>query len=156
MTTVVYSKDEIDVLLGGAPPPSTGTVTREPWIAYGQQAGPSGAHIDNPVCNHTGAIGEVDLPYTVPVGWDLVLTAWGIEAYESITGSFVLVPWIGDAPATNAKCLHSVLASTASGQTHGFEYRFPAGTQINARIMCSEAGNPVAGWFMSGYKIAVE
>ena len=121
-----------------------------PWICYGQRAGPSNAAIDNPTANSNGVIGEVTLPYTVPVGFVLVLKGWGIEAYESIAGSFVLVPWIGDAPATNAKCLHSVLASTQSNSASGFEYHIPAGTKLNARIMCSEAGNPVAGWWMSG------
>lgn len=122
----------------------------QPWIAYGQQAGPSGAAIDNPQCNINGVIGEVQLPYTVPVGKTLVLTGWGIEAYEAITGSFVLVPWLGEGPATNAKCLHSCLSSTDSNQTTGFEYHVPAGKIVNVRIMCSEANNPVAGWWIGG------
>ena len=59
----------------------------EPWIAYGQQRGPSNAAVDNPPTNSNGVIGEVSLPYTVPVGKKLILTSWGIEAYESIAGS---------------------------------------------------------------------
>lgn len=128
-------------------------MTTEPWICYGQQAGPSNAAIDNPPANLNGILGEVTLPYTVPAGQTLVLNGWGIEAYETIAGSFVLVPWIGDLPATNAKCLHSVLASADSNSTTGFEYHIPAGKKLNARIMCSEAGNPVAGWWMSGFLI---
>jgi hypothetical protein len=123
---------------------------RHPWIVYGQQAGPSNASIDNPVCNQNGIIGEATLPYTVPEGKRLVVTGWGIEAYGNIAGDFVLVPWIGEAPATNAKCLHSVLASNASNASTGFEYHIPAGKVFNVRIMCSEANDPVAGWWVNG------
>ncbi len=121
-----------------------------PWIAYGQQAGPTGSAIDNPACNLNGIIGEVSLPYEVPEGKKLVITGWGIEAYGAIAGDFVLVPWIGTGPATNAKCLHSCLSSIASNSTTGFEYHIPEGKIVNVRIMCSEAGNPVAGWWIGG------
>lgn len=121
-----------------------------PWICYGQQAGPSNDHIDNPICNANGILGEAALPYVVPVGKILVVTGWGIEAYEAIAGSFVLVPWIGQGPPTSSQCLHSVLASSQSNSATGFEYHIPAGKILNARIMCSEAGNPVAGWWISG------
>ena len=123
---------------------------QQPWICYGQQDGPSGQAIDNPKSNLAGVLGEVSLPYVVPPGKILVLKGWGIEAYESIAGSFVLVPWLGEGPATNDKCLHSVLASAQSNSASGFEYHLPAGTKLNVRIMCSEAGNPVAGWWISG------
>ncbi len=123
---------------------------RQPWICYGQQSGPSNAAIDNPSCNQNGVIGEATLPYIVPDGKVLILSGWGIEAYESIAGSFVLVPWIGEGPPTNQKCLHSVLASSQSNSSTGFEYHLPAGTRLNARIMCSESGNPTAGWWMFG------
>jgi hypothetical protein len=49
----------------------------EPWIAYGQQRGPSNAAVDNPPTNSNGVIGEVSLPYTVPVGKKLILTSLG-------------------------------------------------------------------------------
>lgn len=121
-----------------------------PWICYGQQAGPSNSAIDNPTTNSNGIIGEVSLPYTVPAGKKLIVTGWGIEAYESVAGSFVLVPWIGTGSPTNNMCLHSVLSSTQSNYSTGFEYHIPAGKVFNARIMCSEANNPVAGWWISG------
>lgn len=128
-------------------------IDAQPWSCYGQQTGPSGSYIDNPTANQNNLLGEALLPYTVPAGLTLVLTGWGIEAYETISGSFVLVPWIGNPPATNAKCLHSVLSSAQSNFSTGFFYYLPEGTILNARIMCSEAGNPVAGWWIGGYLI---
>lgn len=127
----------------------------EPWVAYGQTLVPYNAAVDNPTANAAGAIGEVSLPYTVPVGYFLEITGFGIEAYNT-AGLVGIFPWIGAAPATNGKALHTVMANDHYEESTGLRYRFPAGTIINARLMNTETPAQVVGWQITGRLIAVE
>lgn len=121
------------------------------WIAYGQTTVPFQTAADNPPCNANGLVGEcTSLPYTVPAGKVLLLDSYGIEAYATAVGGMVLVPWIGEAPATNAKCLMSCYSDNSSNEIVGGRYAIPAGKKLNLRIMCSENPPSVCGWYMSG------
>ena len=129
-----------------------------PWVVYGQTLCPFNTAVDNPTPNQTGAIGEVAvLPYVVPSGKVLCIESFGIEAYadegglSAVDKGLVIVPWIGEAPPTNAKCLHSVYAGDGYNESVGNRYQFPAGTKINLRIMCAENPAQVVGWKMHGY-----
>lgn len=135
-------------------------IVNQPWVVYGQTLCPFNTAIDNPLPNQTGAIGEVAaLPYTVPVGKILCIESFGVEAYADEGGvnaadkGIVFVPWIGDAPPTNSKCLHSVYAGDGYNESIGNRYQFKEGTKINIRIMCAENPAQVVGWRMHGILI---
>jgi hypothetical protein len=131
------------------------TYIPNPWIAYGQCAPIFGAAVDNPTCNLTGCRGEVQLPYTVPEGFELVLEAYGLESYSGVSNGLVLVPWLGEPPALNPACLHSVFSDNASNETTGVRFHIPAGKKVNARIMCMENPAQVVGWYMRGTLVEV-
>jgi len=120
-----------------------------PWVVYGQEAFAVSV-VDDPICNHNGVIGEADLPYTVPVGYDLCITSYGVEAYD-VVGTVVLVPWLGMGPPTNAKCLHSCGCGSGSNEVKGFNPILPTGTILHARLMSGEAPRQVCGWYIRGY-----
>jgi hypothetical protein len=126
------------------------------WVAYGQVQPVYNAAIDDPPCNLNGTLGEVaSLPYTVPAGKVLVVEAYGIEAYGKVAGGpdgggLVLVPWIGELPATNAKCLMSCYSDNASNEVLGSRFVLPAGKKLHARVMCSENPASVCGWYIRG------
>jgi hypothetical protein len=123
----------------------------DPWIVYGQAAVPYNQAVDNPTPNVNGLRGEVaSLPYCVPEGKELVIEAYGLESYSGVANGLVIVPWIGDMPATNAKCLHSVFSDNASNETVGVRFHVPAGKKVNVRIMCAENPSQVVGWYMRG------
>jgi hypothetical protein len=127
----------------------------EPWIAYGQTLPVKGAAVDNPQTNCNGLRGEVTaLPYTVPADKELVLEAYGLESYGNVPGGLVLVPWIGNPPATNAQCLHSVFSDNQSNETIGVRFHIPAGKKLNVRIMCNEDIAQVVGWYLRGTLVA--
>lgn len=121
----------------------------QPWVAYGQVTVPFNTSVTNPTCNRAGVRGEVSLPYVVPEGFELILEAFGIEAY-GITGLVGMFPWLGELPAANAKALHTCMANTESHESVGARYHLPAGTKLNATIMCTENPAQVVGFYLSG------
>lgn len=125
-----------------------------PWICYGQTLVPVNQAVDNPQANLAGCRGEVELPYVVPDGYELVISAYGIESYAQEGGSadkgLVIVPWLGEETATNEKCLHSVYAQSSSNETIGVKFHIPAGKKVNARIMNAEVYAQTVGWYISG------
>lgn len=124
---------------------------QEPWLTYGQTLPPASGTVYNPAANFRGAIGEVQTPYTVPIGKVLVITRWGVEGYP-VAGGVVLTIYTGPAtPAGNHVFLHSVLADTQYNETLDNEYKFPAGTVINVMIQSAETPKQVSGWVVSGY-----
>lgn len=125
--------------------------TYEPWIAYGQTQPIVNGAIDNPAVNCNGLRGECKgLPYVVPAGRELVIEAFGLEAYGNIPGGLVMMPWLGDGPPTNAKGLHSVFSDNQTNETIGARYHLPAGTKFNIRIMSNEQLPAIVGWYVSG------
>jgi hypothetical protein len=134
--------------------PSQVEAERIEWIAYGQTLAQAQTGIDNPPAHHNGIIGEADLPYVVPEGYELHLTAWGVEAYDS-SGTIVFAPWIGQTRAIN-KFLHSCAASTGSEECAGMLPILPAGTKLNGRLINGENITAVYSWYMRGYLVAVE
>jgi hypothetical protein len=133
---------------------ATPVLADEPWVAYGQTLVPYNTAVDNPPANAAGAIGEVSLPYTVPEGFYLEITSFGVEAYNT-AGLVGIFPWIGPKPATNAKALHTVMANDHYEESTGLRYRFPPGAIINIRIMCTENPAQVVGWQVTGRLIAI-
>lgn len=104
--------------------------------------------MDNPTPNCNGLIGEVDtLPYIVPRGYILHLETWGVESYNH-AGTIILVPWIGDGPVTNEKCLPSAGARGGTKQLSG-NFQIPAGKIVNMRLLNSQHSG-VYAWFASG------
>lgn len=128
-----------------------------PWTAYGQCTTVPNGSVDNPTANLNGLRGEVSLPYTVPAGKELWLTAYGGEAYNVPTTSsgapqgVVYVPYIGTTPpSSNNVFLHSVYASLRSNETTGVNFIIPAGKTLNYRVQSSYTLAWVVGWYMRG------
>lgn len=126
----------------------------EPWIAYGQALVPYNSRADNPPATKAGALGEVSLPYTVPEGYYLDITAFGVEAYN-ITGAVGLFPWLGPPPAANHKALHTAMCNDMTCETTGARYRLKPGTIVNISIMCTENPAQLVGWYISGTLIPI-
>lgn len=127
----------------------------EPWIAYAQTAPVCQGGINNPVTNLNGLIGEVTLPYTVPDGKELVIEAYGLEAYGNVPGGLVLAPYIGATPpTTNAVFLHSVFSDNATNEAIGVEFHLPAGKVFNVRLMSNECPAQVVGWYVKGHLVS--
>lgn len=119
------------------------------WIVYGQTTMTAGGAIDNPTVNINGLNGEATLPYTVPTGYNLVLTGWGFEGLNSAFG--VCIPWIGSSPPTNGKCLASVGPAVASYYCTGMRWSIPAGKILNVRLLNGTTeNNVVCSWFVQG------
>lgn len=123
-----------------------------PWICYGQTLPVKNAAVDNPQCNVNGLVGEVTaFPYVVPDGMQLVIEAYGIEAYN-VAGAIVLAPWIGDGPpSTNGIFLASVNADNDTNSISGLRFTLPSAKKLNIRIMSTETTSQVVGWYLSGY-----
>lgn len=133
----------------------------DPWIAYGQtQIGVVGAvsaaPIDNPAPNVNGILGEVrSWPFIVPSGYVLVLEDYNVEAYNQ-PGTTVLVPWIGQPPATNPKTLASAASWGGNvGHVTG-KFYLPAGTALNIRLETLQTPGWVASWYLSGELLPVD
>lgn len=120
------------------------------FVSYGQTTMPSNGALDNPTCNMNGLIGEVQLPFTVPSGKKLVLTGWGFEGLNSSFG--VCIPWIGELPCTNSKCLPSVGPEKASYYITGANFAIPEGKTLNVRLLNGTSiNNVVCAWMIQGY-----
>lgn len=122
-----------------------------PWIVYSQTTMPAQGSVNNPAPNVNGLNGEVtSLPYTVPTGYNLVLTGWGFEGLNTPFG--VCIPWIGTGAVTNAKCLASVGPSRASYYATGMIWSIPAGKVVNVYLLNgTNEANVVCSWFVQGY-----
>jgi hypothetical protein len=122
-----------------------------PWTVYGQTSPVYNGAVDNPPANVNGLIGEASLPYTVPDGKVLVITAYGLEAYAQVANGLVLAPYLGATPPkTNGVFLHSVYANDASNETVGVRFHIPAGKVLNVRLMSNENPAQVVGWYIAG------
>ena len=127
------------------------TMPLDNWIVYGQTTIPSNSTVDNPAPNVNGLIGErSSLPFTVPAGKVLIIEAYGMESYENLAGGAALIPWIGAAPITNAKCLHTCYAGNASNEVIGADWAIPAGKVFNVRLTNAETAQAAYGWYVSG------
>jgi hypothetical protein len=127
------------------------------WVAYGQTNMAASSAIDNPAANLAGVEGEVTLPYTVPAGKRLILTGWGFEGLNSQTNFGVCIPWIGEAPCTNAKCLASVGCNGGSYYVTGMRWVIPAGKKLNVRLINgSPQNNVICAWMIQGILEDVE
>lgn len=120
------------------------------WIVYGQTTMAASTGVDNPTPNSNGLNGEqTSLPYTVPAGYNLVLTGWGFEGLNQAFG--VCIPWIGTGSVTNAKCLASVGPTTASYYVTGMRWSIPAGKVVNVRLLNGTTeNNVVCSWMVQG------
>lgn len=120
------------------------------FLSYGQNALTANSALDNPTANLNGLVGEVQLPYVVPTGKQLVLTGWGFEGLNKSFG--VCIPWIGELPCTNAKCLASVGPEMASYYVTGMRWVIPAGKKLNVRLLNGTTiTNVVCSWFVQGF-----
>lgn len=125
-----------------------------PWIVYGQTAIPINSSVTNPAPNVNGLLGEVAaLPYVVPVGRQLILTAWGIEGNRDPFS--VLFPWIGEPPATNAKALMSAGSMAGMGVLSGVRFVIPESKKVNVNLINGSAYPMVHGWFVQGELVAL-
>lgn len=125
-------------------------IIMEDFISYGQTTMPANAGIDNPAANMNGLIGEVQFPYVVPAEKQLILTGWGFEGLNKAFG--VCIPWIGEMPVSNEKCLASVGPSQASYYVTGMRWVIPAGKKLNVRLLNgTDVNNVVCAWFVQGY-----
>ncbi len=122
-----------------------------PFIVYGQTALPANGSLTNPPVNVNGLNGEItSLPYVVPCGYNLILTGWGFEGLKAPFG--VCVPWIGTAPATNAKCLASIGTGPGSYYVTNMYWSIPAEKILNVLLINGTTqANVVCAWFMQGY-----
>lgn len=126
------------------------TANAAEWIVYGQTSIPSQGSVNNPMPNAAGVVGEVvSLPYTVPAGFELRLMAYGIEAYNR-PGTAVIFPWLGAAPATNAKALMSVGAHGITQEIIGAVFHLPAGTIVNFMLLNGQDATQVYAWYAFG------
>lgn len=132
-------------------------VSAEPWLVYGTTEVIPSTNVDNPLPSVNGLIGEiVHLPYIVPEGYHLVITAYAIEGGK--TPQYALIPWIGNQPVQNDQCLMTCAAAYGSNLYSGMEWIIPSGKILNIRISNSgEDGLIYAfGWYMQGYLIKNE
>lgn len=123
-----------------------------PWIVYGATLVPGNSNLDNPVPSVNGLIGEVhSLPYTVPDGFQLVITTYAIEGGK--TPQYAIIPWIGEFPIINSKGLMTCAAAYGSNIYSNMNWTLPQGTKLNVRIAnASNDGIAYAfGWYMEGY-----
>ncbi|WNV09945.1 hypothetical protein [Tardiphaga sp. 709] len=137
----------------------------DPWIAYGQTGIVSGGVKLNPPTNMSnGLLGEVSLPYTVPVGKVLVLKK--IE-FEPLWG-MALIPYFGDSTSTTEMTPPTLAGNTYSSgsspstapaanmrsASFDCEYHVPAGLKVNVRIAAGYNPGPgeawLYGWAMTG------
>jgi hypothetical protein len=121
----------------------------EDWRAYGFFMLDPYAASDNPKCNLLGLRGESRLPYTVPDGYELVITYMQIEGPDSPQVGMML--WLGDFPCTNEKSLMSCTTPAGSVQMHGMELPIPAGQTINLRIMNNTGVAWVNNFYIEGF-----
>lgn len=136
------------------------TAQAEPWIAHAQSTLYTGSNTD-PQLNHAGLIGEVQsLPYRVPPGKVLKITAIGLESFATAATPnpiFVLFPWITpDLRSRSASEINNaaLLSCAASDHTNvcPVEYYVPAGMWVHATLLL---GSPamsggVWAWFIAG------
>lgn len=126
-----------------------------PWVASGQTTIAAGAGIDNPVTANSGAVGQVlALPYVVPIGSRLCITAYGMEGYNA-AGIAVLFVWTGDPPVVTPQWridhgLPSVAAKDGSSELTGLNFCFDEGETINIRLINGQNITAVFGWYVTG------
>ena len=122
-----------------------------PWLVYGATTVSPWTNVDNPQPNVNGLVGEVtSLPYTVPAGYNLVITNYGIEGGKA--PQYALIPWVGEPPVTNNQGLMTCAAAYGSNAYSGMTWILPSGMKLNARISNSGDTDPYCyGWFLSGY-----
>lgn len=127
-----------------------------PWIVYGTVTLTSGQVVDNPIPNSNGIIGEQTiLPYTVPEGYNLIITNMQVEGpacdYSSNSSQFGMGIWLGTAPCTNAKWVISCTTTGGSNTISNSNIILPAGTIFNLRMMNNTSAAWVDGWVVQGY-----
>jgi hypothetical protein len=124
-------------------------VNATPWVVYGFSAVTGSTTSNNPAPNTNGLVGEViSLPYTVPAGKTLTVTAYGVQANDA-AGTVVLAPFVGGGGSlANATALGSVSAQGGTVTING-SWSFPAGSIFNIAIINGQATGTF-GWFASG------
>jgi hypothetical protein len=139
---------------------ATGTAHAEAWIVHGQtRLDASRSGVDNPAPNTAGALGEVtELPYQVPSGRRLVITAYGFEGHtrpEKTVPVYVILVWLSDHPMPDAmpedRAPRSLFSCAASIQSNVCPVHFivPAGKWVNVRIL-NDGSNMRHAWFVTG------
>lgn len=129
-----------------------------PWIVYGATVVNGYTNVDNPPPSVNGLIGEVNsLPYTVPYGYELVITGYGIEGGK--TPQYAFIPWMGTGGFThNEQGLFTCAAAYGSNFYSNMNWIIPAGKILNVRV--SNSGDDAIayafGWYMEGYLREVE
>lgn len=124
-----------------------------PWLLYGATVVAGGTNHDNPAPSVNGLVGEVtSLPYTVPYGYELVITNYGIEGGK--TPQYAFIPWIGSGSfSSNSQGLFTCAAAYGSNFYNGMKWIIPEGTIVNFRV--SNSGNDgiayAFGWYAEGY-----
>ena len=123
-----------------------------PFIVSGQTLLPVGQYVQNPTPNVLGFVGEItSLPYTVPVGCQLRLFKWGVEAYGLSVAVIGMNCWVG-ASFTSDKCLPSV--NTGGQATNEFEsargWVLPAGTVFNVALYNAGPNQAYESWWVEG------
>lgn len=141
--------------------PFPGRAIIKPFTIYGQQTWASTAVITNPTPSVNGLVGEItSLPYVVPAGYVLLITAYGIEANNEggTTNAAVIYPWLGNTLTANSQQLMSLAASTTTNEGRGFRFYIPAGTKFNINLTITNPATGfsgiVLGWYVSGYLIS--
>lgn len=122
----------------------------KPFIVYGQTLVPGGLGLNNPALNLNGLNGEIDmLPYRIPEGYNLVLTGWGFEGLIKPFG--VCIPWIGEAPFSNAKSLASIGSAPGAYYVTGMHWSIPEDKLLNVYLLNGTDESKVCAWFVQGY-----
>lgn len=125
-----------------------------PWIVSGQTLIQQGVYKVNPTPNNLGVLGEIHaLPYTVPVGKQLRLYKWGIEAYPPATAQIGMNCWVGTGTMGPPNALPSVNAGAGVGNefVSAQGWVLPAGTIFNVNLYLN---GPVSqcyeSWWVEG------
>jgi len=127
----------------------------DPWVISGQTRVEAGTGMDNPTPAAAGAEGQVTaLPYTVPPGNRVCVTAYGMEGYDE-PGIAVLFVWTGAPAVVTSEWridhgLPSVAASNGSQEITGMNFCFSAGTVLNVRLINGQTSGSVYGWYVAG------
>ena len=121
------------------------------WIVYGQTSITTGSNVSNRTSNSAGTFGEVAaLPYTVPAGNCLYITAHGIEGYLSTAGVANMFMWLGPTLSSNAVVLFSVNANDRLDELLGFQPEIPGGTIVNLNMANTQGTTQIYGWYIKG------
>ena len=119
------------------------------WVVYGQSTVPHSVVDPNP--NAAGVVGEIrDLPYIVPWGSCLTITAFGIEGYYG-PGTAVLFLWLGSVYGPgNSRALMSVGSHAGTNEIIGFHPRLRGGTIVHVQLLNGQVPAQVIAWYVRG------